>query len=64
MKTKIRMYLLLFAMGVVAFGANAQEDSLTFSLLEAQQFAMENSYVLHNTTQDIALEFAGFVAAG
>ena len=55
MKSKIKMYLLILAMGLVAFGANAQEDSLTFSLLEAQQFAMENSYVLHNTTQDIAI---------
>ena len=55
MKLKIKMYLLLLAMGLVAFGANAQEDSLTFSLLDAQQFAMENSYVLHNTSQDIEI---------
>lgn len=55
MKLKIKMYLLLFAMMASAFGTNAQEDSTTFSLLEAQQFAMENSYVLHNTSQDIAI---------
>ncbi|NOR73682.1 MAG: hypothetical protein GQ525_00835, partial [Draconibacterium sp.] len=47
--------LLILAMGLVDFGASAQEDSITFSLLEAQQFAMENSYVLHNTSQDIEL---------
>ena len=55
MKLQIRMYFLILAMGLVAFEANAQEDSLTFSLLEAQQFAMENSYVLHNTSQDIVI---------
>jgi outer membrane protein TolC len=41
-------------MGLVAFTAAAQEDSITFSLVEAQQYAMENSYVLHNTMQDIS----------
>ncbi|MCK5730973.1 MAG: TolC family protein [Draconibacterium sp.] len=55
MKTIIKVYLLILTMGLVEFGANAQEDSITFSLLEAQQFAMENSYVLHNTSQDIEL---------
>ncbi|MCF6356850.1 MAG: TolC family protein, partial [Draconibacterium sp.] len=55
MMLKIRMYLLILAMGLVAFEVNAQEDSLTFSLLEAQQYAMENSYVLHNTSQDVEI---------
>lgn len=53
MKIKIKMYLLFLAMGVATFGANGQEESGSFSLLKAQQFAMENSYVLHNTKQDI-----------
>ena len=53
MKLKIKMHMLIFAMGLAAFGVDAQEDSLSFSLSEAQQFAMENSYVLHNTSQDI-----------
>lgn len=52
---KIKMYLLILAVGLVAFGANAQKDSIAFSLLEAQQFAMDNSYVLHNTSQDIVI---------
>ena len=53
MKVKIKMYLLLLAMGVAAFGANGQSESSSFSLVKAQKFAMENSYVLHNTKQDI-----------
>lgn len=52
MKQIIKMQLLLLAMGMVVFSANGQ-DSITFSLVEAQQYAMENSYVLHNTQQDI-----------
>lgn len=55
MKIKIKMYLLFLAMGVATFGANGQEESSSFSLLKAQQFAMENSYVLHNTKQDITI---------
>ncbi len=54
MKLKSKLYLLILAMGLVAFTADAQEDSITFSLVEAQQYAMKNSYVLHNTQQDIA----------
>jgi outer membrane protein TolC len=54
MMLKNRLYLLILAMGLVAFTAAAQEDSITFSLVEAQQYAMENSYVLHNTMQDIS----------
>lgn len=53
MKKRIRKYLLLIAIGIFAFGANAQEQSGSFTLEQAQQFAMENSYVLHNTKQDI-----------
>lgn len=55
MKLKIRMYLLLLAMGGATFAVNGQEEPTSFSLLKAQQFAMENSYVLHNTSQDIAI---------
>jgi len=54
MMLKNRLYLLILAMGLVAYTAAAQEDSITFSLVEAQQYAMENSYVLHNTMQDIS----------
>lgn len=55
MKVRIRKYLLLLAAGAFATGAFAQEDSMSFSLDEATQFAMENSYVLHNTSQDIVI---------
>ncbi len=55
MKVKFRKYLLLLAAGAFATGAFAQEDSMSFSLEEATQFAMENSYVLHNTSQDIVI---------
>ena len=55
MKVRIRKYLLLLAAGAFATGAFAQEDSMSFSLEEATQFAMKNSYVLHNTSQDIVI---------
>jgi len=55
MKIKFRMYLLLLAMGVATFGVKAQEESNSFTLEKAQLFAMENSYVLHNTKQDIVI---------
>lgn len=55
MKIRFRMYLLLLAMGVATFGVKAQEKPTSFSLYKAQQFAMENSYVLHNTKQDIVI---------
>jgi outer membrane protein len=55
MKLIIRMYLLLLAMGVATFAVKGQEGSTSFSLEKAQQFAMENSYVLHNTKQDIVI---------
>lgn len=55
MKIKIRNYLLLLFAGVFAIGASAQKDSMTFSLEEATQFAMENSYVLQNTSKDIVI---------
>lgn len=55
MKAKIRKYLLLLVAGAYAIGAFAQEDSMSFTLEEATQFAMKNSYVLHNTSQDIVI---------
>lgn len=53
MKRRIKTYLLLFAMGWFTFATQAQPQSGSFSLEEAKQFAMENSYVLHNTNLDI-----------
>jgi outer membrane protein len=55
MRVKIRKYMMLLAMGVFVLGASAQKEAMTFSLDEATRFAMENSYILHNTSQDIAI---------
>lgn len=54
MKKTINLYLLLFVLGLFAFSAEAQQNTSDFSLVEAQQYAMENSYVLHNSRQDVA----------
>lgn len=55
MKYKFKVYLLLIILGLTTSGTNAQEETGSFSLEKATQFAMENSYVLHNTRQDIAI---------
>ncbi len=55
MEIKVKMYLLLLAMVIATFNGAGQTAPTSFSLEEAQQFAMENSYVLHNTEQDIAI---------
>lgn len=55
MTIKIRKFMLLLFAGFYALGIAAQEDSLSFSLEKATQFAMANSYVLQNTSQDIVL---------
>lgn len=54
MKIIIKYFLLLFA-GVSTLSTQAQEEPMSFSLYEASQYAMENSYVLHNTKQDIVI---------
>lgn len=53
MKKRIKMHLLLFVMGWLTFSMQAQPQTSSFSLEEARKFAMENSYVLHNTNLDI-----------
>lgn len=55
MKIKIKLYLLLIAMVMGAVRGSAQEEPMSFSLYEATQFAMENSYVLKNTSSDITI---------
>lgn len=55
MKIKIRYYLLLFIAGFLTFGISAQEEPMSCTLDEAVQFAMTNSYVLHNSSQDIVI---------
>lgn len=53
MKLKINVILLLLAFGLCGTKLNAQEEVGSFSLEEAVQFAMENSYILKNTSKDI-----------
>jgi outer membrane protein TolC len=55
MKIKIKQYLFLITIFVSVLGAKAQEEPMSFTLYAATQFAMENSYVLHNTKQDIII---------
>lgn len=55
MKRKIKFYLLLSVLVFMAFIAKGQEEPISFSLYEATRYAMENSYVLHNTKQDITI---------
>lgn len=55
MKIKIKPYLLLLAIVVPLLAAKAQDKPMEFSLYEATQYAMKNSYVLQNTEKDIML---------
>lgn len=50
-KFKNQIFVMLLAL--MAMGVKAQEEPMSFTLDQAAQFAMENSYVLHNTNQDI-----------
>ena len=53
MKLNINVILLLLAFITSGLKLNAQEEAGKFSLDEAIQYAMENSYVLQNTSRDI-----------
>ena len=53
MKKTVKFYLLFCVMGWLALSAEAQTTARAFSLEEATQYAMENSYVLHNSRQDV-----------
>ncbi|WP_340111764.1 TolC family protein [Maribellus mangrovi] len=56
MKAKLNRYLLLIAsVFLVSAVVQAQEEQTSFNLDEAINYAMENSYVLHNTRQDITI---------
>jgi len=55
MKKIIKQMLLLFATVFVVQEGMSQEDPVAFSLDEAVQYAMQHSYVLHNTGQDITI---------
>lgn len=55
MMLRIRM-VLIFALFTCTFiPTNAQEDTKSFSLEEAINFAMNNSYVLQNSSKDITI---------
>lgn len=55
MKIKIKSCLLLLAILIPLVGVKAQDKPMEFSLYEATQYAMKNSYVLQNTEKDITL---------
>jgi len=54
MKTKLKHYFLLIALVFLVAGAlKAQEEQNTFNLDQAIRYAMENSFVLQNSSQDV-----------
>lgn len=56
MKKQINQLLLFFVLSVVGLSLKAQEEENTsFSLDQATEYAMQNSYVLFNTKQDITI---------
>lgn len=55
MMLKIRMILILAVFTWLVIPANAQENTTSFSLEEAMSYAMNNSYVLQNTSKDITI---------
>ena len=64
MRLKINVILLLLAFGLCGTKLNAQEEVGSFSLEEAVQFAMENSYILKNTSKDIIAGNPGKIWSG
>lgn len=56
MKTRLKRYVLLIAsVFLIAEIVQAQEEQSSFNLEQAINYAMQNSYVLHNTSQDITI---------
>ena len=55
MKNKIKICLLLLAFVSTALVGKTQTDTVGFTLKAAQDYAMENSYVLQNTKHDITI---------
>lgn len=53
MKKTIKQQLWLLMLLFFSAGLSAQDESVAFTLEEAQQYAMENSYVLQNSQRDI-----------
>ncbi len=53
MTKTIKLYLLFCFMSWYAFSTEAQTPERAFSLEEAKQYAMQNSYVLHNSSLDV-----------
>jgi len=56
MKTKVKQYLLLLASVFLTAGLlNAQEEQSSYNLDEAISYAMQNSYVLQNSSKDVTI---------
>ncbi|MFW5832442.1 MAG: TolC family protein, partial [Prolixibacteraceae bacterium] len=55
MNRKIKSLMQLFAFVLAMPLVSAQPDSSAFSLEEAQQYAIENSYVLQNSRHDVTI---------
>lgn len=56
MKNRIKTFLLVIASVLAASGISAQPDSISaFTLEEAQQYALDNSYLLQNSRHDVTI---------
>ncbi len=55
MMLRFKLALLLFAFFLVSNKSDAQEETNSFSLANAIQYATEHSYVLQNTMNDVAI---------
>ena len=53
MRNRIKPLLLLSFIAFLVLTSKAQEEPSSFTLVEAQQYAMKNSYALKNTNLDI-----------
>lgn len=55
MKLRIKLLLLLMAFVLLNHKSDAQEETTSFSLAEALQYAGEHSYVLQNSMKDVTI---------
>lgn len=55
MKVRIRIYLLTLVLGFTGLTTKAQNETSTFSLEQAVQYAMNNSFILQNTASDVTI---------
>lgn len=55
MMLRIKMIFVFAALFILIIPVNAQENTTSFSLEDAMNYAMKNSYILQNTSKDITI---------